>query len=123
MGTLPDHVIAADGALSRARPFTEPDCVTRVMSIRAAADVLGVSPTTVLRARHRRDAADAPDGMAPFRRLVGNDGKQRPNRRFDTTARDARIRERAGAGLSVRAIAAEVGCSVGTVHRVLKSGA
>ena len=50
----------------------------------------------------------------------GLDGKWRPNRRFDTAERDARIvRAHRSEGKSMRAIAREAGCSVGTVHRVL----
>jgi len=50
---------------------------------------------------------------------LGLDGKWRPNRRFDTTHRDRQIVLLRSARKSIRAIAAEVGCSVGTVHRVL----
>lgn len=50
---------------------------------------------------------------------LGLDGKWRPNRRFDTTQRDRQIVLLRSARRSMRAIAAEVGCSVGTVHRVL----
>jgi DNA-binding NarL/FixJ family response regulator len=50
---------------------------------------------------------------------LGLDGKWRPNRRFDTTRRDRRIVLIRSTGKSMRAIAAEIGCSVGTVHRVL----
>lgn len=52
---------------------------------------------------------------------LGTDGKWRPNSRFDTTERDLRIAAaKTQHGLSVRQIAKEIGCSVGTVHRVLK---
>ncbi|WP_420898503.1 helix-turn-helix domain-containing protein [Cryobacterium lactosi] len=51
---------------------------------------------------------------------MGLDGKVRPSRRVDTTERDARISELRASGISIRAIATSVGCSVGTVHRVLK---
>jgi hypothetical protein len=51
---------------------------------------------------------------------LGTDGKWRPNSRRDTTERDLQIAvARTKAGKSIRAIAAENGCSVGTVHRVL----
>lgn len=50
---------------------------------------------------------------------LGRDGKWRPNRRFDTTQRDRRILLLRSGGLSIRAIASEIDCSVGTVHRVL----
>ncbi|MGX7678361.1 helix-turn-helix domain-containing protein [Jatrophihabitans sp. DSM 45814] len=49
----------------------------------------------------------------------GLDGKSRPTRRFDTSERDDRIRECRAAGMSYRAIATEVRCSVGTVYRVM----
>jgi DNA-binding NarL/FixJ family response regulator len=52
---------------------------------------------------------------------LGLDGKWRPNRRFDTTLRDRQIVTlRVVNGKSIRAIGAEIGCSVGTVHRVLR---
>jgi DNA-binding NarL/FixJ family response regulator len=51
---------------------------------------------------------------------LGRDGKLRPDRRFDTTRRDAEIIELHDQGVSMREIAAKVGCSVGTVHRVIK---
>jgi DNA-binding NarL/FixJ family response regulator len=50
---------------------------------------------------------------------LGLDGKWRPNRRFDTTQRDIEIVLLRSGGKSIRAIAREIGCSVGTVHRVL----
>jgi hypothetical protein len=51
----------------------------------------------------------------------GLDGKWRPNRRFDTRRRDRRIVElRVVNRQSIRAIATEMDCSAGTVHRVLK---
>lgn len=50
----------------------------------------------------------------------GLDGKWRPNRRHDTTQRDALIIRLHEQGMSVRGIAPAAGCSAGTVHRVLK---
>jgi DNA invertase Pin-like site-specific DNA recombinase len=50
---------------------------------------------------------------------LGLDGKRRPDRRCDNTDHDAEIRALRADGKPIRAIAAEVGCSVGTVHRVL----
>lgn len=49
----------------------------------------------------------------------GRDGKVRPNHRFDTSERDESIRSMHDAGESLRTIAEKVGCSVGTVHRVV----
>lgn len=51
---------------------------------------------------------------------LGIDGKWRPNTRTDTTDRDTRIAVLHKDGLSMREIAADTGCSVGTVHRVLR---
>jgi DNA-binding NarL/FixJ family response regulator len=56
---------------------------------------------------------------------LGRDGKLRPDRRIDTTARDTEIYRLYADGddigpMSMREIAAQVGCSVGTVHRVIK---
>ncbi|MEI7717926.1 MAG: helix-turn-helix domain-containing protein [Mycobacterium sp.] len=50
---------------------------------------------------------------------LGLDGKWRPNRRFDTASRDRNIVGLRATGWSMRDIAAEMGCSVGTVHRVI----
>jgi IS30 family transposase len=94
------------------------------MSVRAIAKVLGVSPSTA-----QRDLAEQRAGrdrdLGPGRISVGwtrgTDGKLRPNRRFDTTERDNQIRRLRQQRMSVRAIASEVGCSAGTVHRVLKA--
>jgi len=121
---LPDDVIAADRALSKTdQPESDFRRWARTeASIRQAAAILGCSPSTVLRDRQRApDYQPADDGTIPVRRVLGRDGKRRLNRRIDTTARDSRICELRDAGQSVRAIAGEVGCSVGTVHRVLKS--
>ena len=64
-----------------------------------------------------------PRGEAAGRdRLVsGRDGKVWPSGRADTGDRDRQIHALHDAGKSLRAIAAEVKCSVGTVSRVLKS--
>jgi DNA-binding NarL/FixJ family response regulator len=51
---------------------------------------------------------------------IGLDGKLRPAQRLDTTKRDKKIMKLRAQGKSVRAIAAEVGCSVGTVHRIIR---
>jgi DNA invertase Pin-like site-specific DNA recombinase len=52
----------------------------------------------------------------------GLDGKIRPSRRVDTSDRDEHIRKLRREGATIRAIAAEIGCSVGTVHRVIENG-
>jgi DNA-binding transcriptional regulator YhcF (GntR family) len=133
---LPDEAIATDRALSEAAAEDAAaarrrmwlirralvDEYAQLMSVRRAAQTLDLSPTTVQRARaHAADYQTAEDGTITVGRTIGLDGKLRPSRRFDTTARDNRIRELGAGGRSVRAIAAEVGCSVGTVHRVLKT--
>lgn len=89
------------------------------MSIRAVAQTLGMSPTTVLKLSRQANSPDE-NGMIFVGTCVGLDGKIRPSRRFDTTDRDERIRELRDAGQTVRAIAADVGCSVGTVHRIIR---
>lgn len=53
--------------------------------------------------------------------VKGLDGKQHPAYRYDTTERDKLIRQLRAEGHSERAIAAAVGCSVGTVHRVIRA--
>lgn len=56
----------------------------------------------------------------PAGKILGLNGKLYPNQRFDATRRDRRIVTlRVMDGKTIRAIAAETGCSVGTVHRVL----
>jgi transposase-like protein len=92
-----------------------------LMSIRATASVLGVSPSTVMRdlkGQRERDG-DGADGTIMVGWTQGNDGKWRPDRRFSTRKRDATIRQLYAEGSSMRAIAGAVGCSVGTVHRVV----
>ena len=59
------------------------------------------------------------DGKMVLGTTVGLDGKVRPDRLYDTTERDNQIRELRASGKSMREIAAEVQCSVGTVHRIL----
>lgn len=90
------------------------------MSTRALAAVLGVSAATAHRDLRRLDAP-RDDGMAEVVKVRGLDGKIRPSRRLDTTERDAAIVSKRAAGLTVRQIAGALGCSVGTVHRVLKA--
>jgi IS30 family transposase len=101
-----------------------PGTVERVSeSIRAIASAKGVAPSTVLRRRQRRDEYQPDDdGMITVGMTLGLDGKIRPDRRINTTERDKRIRKLHREGQSIRAIAADVGCSVGTVHRVISKG-
>lgn len=84
------------------------------------AKALGLSPTTVM-ADIKSSAGYLPDqdGMIQVGKVMGLDGKVRPSRRSDTSARDVLIREMSAAGCSTRTIAASVGCSVGTVHRIV----
>lgn len=90
------------------------------MSLRVIATTVGVSATTVMRDLRKVDP-DSPDGRIHVGKTMGIDGKLRPDRRFDTTTRDTDIRTRRATGETVRQIASAVGCSVGTVHRVLKA--
>lgn len=62
------------------------------------------------------------DGMVTVDMTKGIDGKLRPNRQVDTTDRDKEIRRLHRDGQSMRSIANEVGCSVGTVHRIINKG-
>lgn len=88
------------------------------LSIRAIASATGHSPTTVQ--RYLADWFTNDDGTLLVTTKQGLDGKRRPSRRYDTTERDERIRLLHGRLTPMADIAAEVGCSVGTVHRVLK---
>lgn len=91
------------------------------LSLRVIAATAGVSPATVLRDL-RKVNPDPGDGTIRVGKTLGIDGKVRPNRRFYTGDRDAEILRRRDDGETIRAIAAAVGCSVGTVHRVVKRG-
>lgn len=83
------------------------------MSVRGIAPATGASPTTVVKILHLLIEE-------PAETVTGLDGKKRPARRRDTTERDARIvTAYRDEGKTMRVIAREVGCSVGTVHRVL----
>jgi IS30 family transposase len=92
-------------------------------SIRAIASAKGVAPSTVLRHRQRRDDYHPDDdGMITVGMTKGLDGKLRPSRQVDTRDRDNQIRKLHREGQSMRGIAKDVGCSVGTVHRVINKG-
>lgn len=81
---------------------------------------MGVSPATVLRDLRKVDP-DPEDGTIAVGKSLGIDGKVRPDRRYWTGERDSEILRRREDGESMRTIAAAVGCSVGTVHRVIKA--
>jgi transposase len=85
-------------------------------SLRALAKQYGVSPTTV--AKMVRKAQQDFERQQP-KMIMGRDGKRRPDRRCDTSTRDARIIGLRHEGYSLREIASEVSCSVGTVHRIV----
>ncbi len=92
-------------------------------SVRETAAKLGIRPTAVQHRRQRSPEYQADDdGMVTVERVRGRDGKLRPDRAVDTTQRDKQIfRLYYRDHKSMRAVAAELGCSVGTVHRVLNS--
>lgn len=93
---------------------------TGAPSVRALAAVVGMSPSTVQRDRAAaQDYAAAEDGTILVGWTMGVDGKLRPSRRVDTTARDEEVLRLRADGASIRAIAAKLECSPGTVHRVL----
>lgn len=100
--------------ISQADPDVNP---LATMSVRTQARILGVSASTVVRDRQRVDK----DGRAVVWKARGIDGKVRPSRRLDNRERDALIVQRRQAGDSLRTIALAADCSVGTVHRVLKT--
>jgi hypothetical protein len=126
---LPDGVIAADHGLASetAEKSDLAEFAHEHFSVRFEAHVLRCSPTTVLKRRQaeqdaEQDASDDPWAfVAPVRYRTGIDGKLRPDRRFINTERDEMICRLRADGMKIRAIAAEAGCSVGTVHRVLKA--
>jgi hypothetical protein len=70
---------------------------------------------------HRLKGTPRGEAAGRDRMVTGRDGKLRPSGRADTGDRDRQIHALRDAGKSLRAIAAEVKCSVGTVVRVLKS--
>lgn len=84
------------------------------------AGALGVSPSTIQRYRKSSPGYEPDeDGTIAVTPVVGLDGKVRPSRRLDTDVRDNAIVELHRRGDSMRTIARKVGCSVGTVHRIL----
>ena len=93
------------------------------MSLRAIGRIVSLSASTVHRdvSASRGDLETDDDGNLLVPLTMGLDGKVRPSRRLDTRGRDALIVQMRADGDSVRAIAAAVGCSVGTVHRVIKA--
>ena len=95
------------------------------MSLREIALTSGVSPSTVLRDLKKTGGISitrTEDGNLLIPITKGLDGRSRPSVRYDTSGRDALIRQLRGDGLTIRAIAAQARCSVGTVHRVLRRG-
>jgi DNA-binding NarL/FixJ family response regulator len=83
-------------------------------SARWAAE-FGVSPSTIAKMVRKAEEGQRPQ----VKMIMGRDGKMRPDRRYDITARDALIVDLRSAGFLMREIASEVSCSVGTVHRVI----
>lgn len=87
----------------------------------SAGQRLGSAPTWV-RTPYR---VTEPDELPAFRallcrdRTIGRNGRSYPARQA-AVERDKSIRELRAEGLSVRQIAERAGCSVGTVHRVVK---
>jgi IS30 family transposase len=122
-GSTPGAAEAPSGA-SQPRSTVQNESVERTggMSLRAIAVAFGVSATTVHRDVRRESHYDD-DGRLLVPLVLGLDGKVRPAVRFDTSGRDELIRQRRATGTPMRTIAAEIGCSVGTVHRVLKGKA
>ena len=102
--SLPDEVIAADRdmrTVERSRAGAVGPLA--YLSVRRAAEVLHVDPSTIQRRRAREEHI--------------------PRRALDSTARaerDLAILTMRAAGESIRTIAAELGCSIGTVHRAIK---
>lgn len=87
--------------------------ILQTFSTRSAAAQLGVSHSTVARWR-------AEMGLV---KMTGKDGKVRMNHQNADlqNARNALILRLRAEGRSVRNIASEARCSVGTVHRVIKT--
>lgn len=90
------------------------------LSVRAIASALGLSPTTVQKYLVLHTTNNDGSIEVPMRR--GSDGKVRPGRQFNTAYRDQQIRAMRDDKLTTRQIASAVGCSPGTVHRVLNGG-
>jgi AraC-like DNA-binding protein len=88
---LPREIIDQDRQLAhRDRPVITG--ALAFLSVRAIAEHVHVSPTTVQRIlREQPGYAPAEDGTIGVRKSFGRDGRRRPNRRFDTVARDAKI--------------------------------
>lgn len=94
--------------------------LAREMSTRAGTRLFGVSHSTMARMKQQANPVAA-DGTVAVTWVEGLDNRKRPSRPLDTAERDARIIELFRDGESTRAISANAGCSVGTVHRVIKA--
>jgi transposase len=86
-------------------------------SLRTLAKQYGVSPSTI--AKMVRKAEQDFEQQQP-KLIMGRDGKRRPDRRYDTSTRDAKIIGLRLEGYSLRQIASEVSCSIGTVFRIVR---
>jgi IS30 family transposase len=101
---LPDDAVAADHALRTVERRAGAVGALAHVSVRRAAELLDVNPSTIQRRRAR-------EAWRPRRALDDH----------DRATRDAAILTARADGASVRTIAADLGCSVGTVHRVIKA--
>lgn len=88
------------------------------LSIRAIASATGHSKTTIQ--KYLADWFTEGDTIWVHSKK-GLDGKNRPSRRYDITERDEAIKRLHFEGKTQANIASEVGCSTGTVSRVLGS--
>jgi IS30 family transposase len=91
----------------------------QALSVREAAKLLGVAPSTIWRRRQRMPIEADDDGMVRIPLTVGADGRRRPSRRIPPIERNLRILQLRQQGRSIRAIADEVGCAASTVHKLL----
>ncbi len=91
----------------------------QALSVREAAKLLGVAPSTVWRRRQRQQLEADEHGVVYIRKTYGADGRWRPGRRIPQVDRTLAILRLRHQGESMHAIADEVGCSASTVHHTL----
>ena len=89
------------------------------LSVREAAKLLGVAPSTVQRHRQRMPLQPDDDGMVHVPLTYGADGRWRPGRRIPNPGRTLRVLQLRQQGASIRVIACTLRCSPSTVHRTL----
>jgi hypothetical protein len=110
-------------SISVSAPLADTSARSKIAAVRSLLRELGSRATAELLAPVQPAGTAAVEQVqakaVPPGKNMGLDGKVRPNRPTDNTRRNAYIVHRRNEGASLRMIAAEAQCSVGTVHRVV----